>query len=206
MSCVVFAGCSTATVEHTGAAIGAPAGSGEAIVLLGDEAGIPACVHKVIQNAATHLEFVSSVDFQNALFPWFEASTAPRTTEELALLLNEAKIQERIESMNVRYVIVVSGRTTKTDPEGPIIGGVSPAGGGFIGFTKWNKDTHISAIVWDLGEVRKAETLEVNVAGTAVVIAFGLPLPIIPATETEACNLLGNRLAKLLADNGRPEN
>jgi hypothetical protein len=201
----LLAGCSAASMEDTGVAPDALA-SGEVVVVLGDEIGLPACVRQVMQDSNPDIDFIGSLDFRNMLFPWFELATAPRTIEDLSSLLNKTKVQRRIESLQVRYVITVSGGTTETDREGSIIGGVSPAGGVIVGFTKWKKDTRLSAVVWDLSAAQKAETLQARVSGTAAIIAPGLPLPFIPATETEACNLLGNRLADFLAGDGRPEN
>ncbi len=197
---VVLAGCSSQSIEDTGATLAAPA-LGEVVVVLGDETGIPACVRRAMQESNPDIGLIASKDFRNALFPWFELATAPRTVADLTSLLNKPKVQKRIESLRIRYVIVVSGGTNETKTEGGIIG----TGGGYLGFASWKKISRLSAIVWNFGRAEKAETIRAKVSGTAAVPAFILPLPFIPATETAACNMLGERLAESLGGDRPPE-
>lgn len=113
---LIFAvGCTTFNLQETlkETAVIAP---NQAITVLPqgpspDDMDIAECVSRTVQRTSPSLRFISTQEFRDALFPWFEPGTAPDTLEELALLLNKPLVGERIASLGVRYVIRVRGAT-----------------------------------------------------------------------------------------------
>ncbi len=73
---------------------------------------------------------------------------------------------------------------------------------GCIGLASWDRESALDATVWDLKDAAMAGTLEASASGTAVMPCYVLPIPLIPATETEACAELGQRVVDFLV--GRP--
>lgn len=206
---LIFAvGCTTFNLQETlkETAVIAPH---QAITVLpqgpsSDDMDFAECVSRTVQRTSPSLRFISTQEFRDALFPWFEPGTAPDTLEELASLLNKPLVDERIASLGVRYVIRVGGATIQQPFEGPIFCGVGPGGGGCIGYIAADRESHISATIWDLEEADSPGTVDVEASGTIVVPAFILPFFVTPAmTETYACSVMGERLAGFISGEKR---
>lgn len=171
----------------------------EAVVVLNDEFGIPACVTRAMQRNNATFKFISGREFRDALFPWFEPAIAPTNPNELALLIKKPLIEGRLSDLGVRYLIAISGLTTEGEGKGAAVGGHL----GGLGAGWWDRSTQTSAIVWDLQKAHRAGALDVLASGTALMPVFILPFPFIPPTETTACEQLARKLAAFLAG-GRP--
>ena len=64
----------------------------------------------------------------------------------------------------------------------------------------WERKSELGLCVWDLRNLSHAGNIHVNAAGTGIMPAFGLPIPVYaPATKSAVCRELGRRLAKLLS-------
>ena len=111
------------------------------------------CVQRELENHITTLTFVPEEKFRDALFPWFEPSTAPKSIEELGSTMNRPLVRNRIQGFGIRFVIFVGGHKSKEKFEGPFIvtGGFGAAGA--LGYTSSDRKTEISAVVWDLKEM-----------------------------------------------------
>jgi len=136
--------------------------------------------------------------FQDALFPWFEPSTAPQRAEGVTLLLERELVRKRIEESGVRYIVWVDGLTHQTDSGGSISCAVGPAGGGCIGFGWWEKESDYDAVIWDLKQAKTAGTVSTNVTGTSALLGVIVPLPFIARVRGAACGRLAEQIGGFL--------
>ena len=72
------------------------------------------CVKKELAEHSIPLtQIANTIEFQNALFPWFEPDHAPHTAEEMDSLLSKPEIKERIEALKIRYLVSVALSETR---------------------------------------------------------------------------------------------
>jgi hypothetical protein len=154
------------------------------------------CVERAFLRNMPNQRFVDHNAFRDALFPWFEANTAPRTPDELNQLLAKPLVQSRISQLGVGYVIAIAGGTTEKGGLRPFACGYI---GGCIGLSWWDRRTNLTVLVWNLEKGGEVGEVEAKASGTAIMPAFLVPIPYIPMTETTACKELGRRLVELLA-------
>jgi hypothetical protein len=136
--------------------------------------------------------------FVDALFPWFEPSTAPTRPEGLTALFNKPLVAAKLAETGVRYVVWFDGETRKTDGGGSIACGAGPGGAGCIGFGWWEKESDYVATVWDLKETRSAGTVSTNVTGTSALVGAIIPLPFIARVQGTACDRMADQLRSFL--------
>jgi hypothetical protein len=136
--------------------------------------------------------------FVNAMFPWFEPSTAPVRPEGVAELLMHEEVAKRLESTGVRYVVWLNGVTRKTDSGGSLACGAAPGAAGCIGFGWWEKESDYQATVWDLKQSRSAGSVSADVTGTSALVGAIVPLPFIARVQGTACNRLSTQLRTFL--------
>jgi len=201
---LLLSGCMTAQLEES-RSLATHIADGESVVLLAKPhvEGVTAeddfmdCVGKKIERRngiAVH----GNNEFQDAMFPWFEPSTAPQRAEGVARLLTRPAVRQRIEESGVRYIVWVDGVTRQTDSGGSISCAIGPGGGGCIGFGWWEKESDYDAIVWDLQEARSAGSLSTNVIGTSALVGVIVPLPFIARVQGTACDRLAEQLGDFL--------
>jgi hypothetical protein len=178
---------------------------GEAVVLLAKphvegasaEDGFMDCVgEKIARKAGIRVQ--PNNDFQDAMFPWFEPSTAPQRPEGVTQLLARPAVRQRIEEKGVRYIVWVDGLTRQTDSGGSISCAIGPGGGGCIGFGWWEKESDYDAVVWDLQEAKSAGSVSTNVTGTSALVGAIVPLPFIARVQGAACDRLADQLGAFL--------
>jgi len=136
--------------------------------------------------------------FADALFPWFEPSTAPANATGLKSLLERPGVTERLDQIGVRYVVWLDGNTRKTDGGGSIACAVGPGGGGCFGVGWWEKQSGYVATVWDLQSGSELGSVSTDVTGTSVLIGAVAPIPIITPVQRTACNRLADQLRSFL--------
>jgi hypothetical protein len=137
-------------------------------------------------------------EFTDALFPWFEPSTAPSNAAGLRTLLARPGVSDRLREIGVRYVVWVDGNTKKTDGGGSIACAAGPGGAGCIGLGWWEKHSDYVASVWDLEAAQEVGTVSTDVTGTSVLIGAVAPIPIITPVQSTACGRLANQLRSFL--------
>jgi hypothetical protein len=144
--------------------------------------------------------------FADALFPWFEPSTAPANAAGLRTLLERPGVAERLEQIGVRYVVWLDGNTQRTDSGGSIACAIGPGGGGCFGVGWWEKQSGYIATVWDLRNAEELGSVSADVSGTSVLIGAVAPIPIITPVQRTACNRLADQLRSFLvgADLAQP--
>jgi hypothetical protein len=90
------------------------------------------CVSDGIAKGDDGLNVHASKEFEDKLYPWFEPSTAPLSTEDLSTLLQRPGVLDQVKSTGVRYLLWLDGSTDRTASGGGItcaagVGGVMPA-------------------------------------------------------------------------------
>ena len=131
---------------------------GDALVVLGrrhemdrdTENDFITCVGEKIVKLAPQLSVIPEKEFVDALYPWFEASTAPMDISGLDQLLDNQAVAKKLEKMNLRYFIWINGFTETTNTSGSLSCAVGPGGGGCFGFKSWDDEADYEAAVWDL--------------------------------------------------------
>ena len=153
------------------------------------------CVEQRVRQRASESErLIPSHDFRAAFYPWFEISTAPTSLEEFFKLLQTTPVSEKLEDMQVRYIVTVSGETLRHDPEGGIVPIAGYGSGGFFGYMKMPKTSGLSAVIWDVKESVFVGELDSQSQGSDRIVAFVLPVPIFSMTETNVCEALSKAL------------
>lgn len=136
--------------------------------------------------------------FSDALFPWFEPSTAPANAAGMKTLLGRPGVVERLGQIGVRYVVWLDGSTRKTDSGGSVACAAGPGGAGCIGLGWWEKQSGYVASVWDLRTGTELGSVSTDVTGTSVLIGAVAPIPIITPVQRTACYRLADQLRSFL--------
>lgn len=155
------------------------------------------CVDRAMRESAPALNTMPGSKFRDALYPWFEPAAAPATVDELTVLLARPAVKRRVAELKVRFVVVVSGNTSG-DSRGFFDCGAGYGGAGCLGVESWDRETRISAAVWDLTQGSSVGDVTAKTAGTSVAIGIGVPILFLALTESAACDGLGQRLAQFV--------
>jgi hypothetical protein len=182
-------------------------GPKEGIVLLSNRENdhdfdddVDKCIRPAMLRAHPDINFVTAKQFRENLYPYFFPSTTPKDLEGYKRVLDRPEVLRRINSLGVRYLIMLTKDETLTDWHGGILCGGGPGGGACLGLSWWDRKSELSLVVWDLKNRTCAANVEAKSAGTGIMPAFLLPIPFyVPATRSAVCNEIANRLGKLLS-------
>jgi len=156
------------------------------------------CVSDNLASGSKGVPVHPTKEFEDMLYPWFEPSTAPLTTEELPELFGRAGVWDRITTSGVRYVVWLDGSTDRVASGGGISCAAGVGGAGCLGLAWWEDDAKYEATIWDLKEESSAGTINADVTGRSVMPAIVIPLPFIARTKTAACKGLADQLKDFL--------
>jgi hypothetical protein len=214
-------GCMTSKVDETRQAASAIQAN-ESIVILtkpqlegvGTEGDFLSCVQEKLGGELVHpqdgqsskrptdgavpFKIYGEQQFTDAMFPWFEPSTAPANAAGLKGLLEHPGVTERLTQIGVRYVVWLDGHTQKTNGGGSVACALGPGGGGCFGVGWWDKKSDYVATVWDLQSATELGSVTTDVTGTSVLIGAIAPIPIITPVQNTACNRLSEQLRSFL--------
>ena len=158
------------------------------------------CVSDSVAGGDGPLPVLHERDFVDATFPWFEPRTAPLTTDDLAKVINQPLIAERIRHIGVRYLVWIEGTTERSDEGGSlqctVVTGGIPA---CFGFLSWENGANYEASVWDVHMGTNVGTLSSEASGTSFVPAVVVPLPFIARVRQRACQNLADQIKGFLA-------
>jgi hypothetical protein len=217
---LLASGCMTSKVEET-RQVASPILADESIVLLkkpqlegvGTEEAFLDCMQQRLGGELIHPEdgqdsakstaripfkIYGEQEFTDALFPWFEPSTAPANAEGLRVLLQRPGVMPRLQQIGVRYVVWVDGNTEQTSSGGSVACAVGPGGGGCFGVGWWEKESGYVASVWDMQTAAEIGSVSADVSGTSVLIGAIAPIPIITPVRRTACDRLSEQLRSFL--------
>jgi hypothetical protein len=107
------------------------------------------CISDGLADGKNGLDVHSSRDFEDKMYPWFEPSTAPLSTEDLSALLDRPGVLDQVKKTGVRYVVWVDGSTDRVASGGGIMCAAGVGGVGCMGFVWWEDDSRYDVTVWD---------------------------------------------------------
>ncbi|MGB2930596.1 MAG: hypothetical protein WBB70_17035 [Desulfobacterales bacterium] len=162
------------------------------------------CLQRELIEDIPNLKFIPEVKFRDALFPWFEPNTAPKSIEELSALLSKTLVKKRIESLGVELLIFVHGRTEQKEYDGFLLHLATPfAYGGSYGYLSAERGTNITTTVWNLKESFSIGDTDIHAKGKVRWIGLILPVPIPAFTESEACSETAKRISNCITGQGQ---
>jgi len=151
------------------------------------------CVGKVM-SANSSLKVMPELEFIDAFYPWFEPRVAPKNLARLKRLLQEPALNNKLNEMNVRYMVWLDGETHTVDSSGSMGCSIGPGGAGCFGFSSWDDESTYEAIVWDLNTFKEKGRVSVDSVGTSYVVGVVIPLPFIARVQNEACIGMGKQV------------
>ncbi len=138
-------------------------------------------------------------EFIDAIYPWFEPRTAPKSLGRLTRLLEDPFVKEKVDTKDLHYLVWLDGRTETEGSGGSMSCAISPAGGGCFGFAQWDKVSVYEAIVWDLTDLTEKGRIRVDSSGTSYLIGVVAPIPLLSPVKNDACKGLGKQLRSYFA-------
>lgn len=157
------------------------------------------CAIDAIEEHLPGLRYISRETFTKTAFPNLPSDSAPTDLRHIRNLLDNSIFGQRIEPLNLRYIIYVGGHTEIEETHAwELVGGYMAATA--VGMSKWKKDTDVSALVFDLRSPLDSVSTEKHSEGTSWVaglfpIIIGMPT----SAESRACRDIGEQLANTLA-------
>lgn len=213
---LLLAGCST------GSLYGKPSLGGlapdDAIVIMAhddapaQEGKLVACARRELKGSRWANRIVAPDEFRRLALT--NPGQQPRSHADWAELAREPLFQERIASLNLRYLIVLDEEYWKSpsrwdwtfDPRGVFFGG------GVFVLVNWDVSSRMSAQIFDLPNARSAGSLTAFGSGTSrvffmqVLLVVPLPLAGWPSfPEGVACRKLGEGVSEALLGNQSSE-
>jgi hypothetical protein len=162
------------------------------------EAGFVECISDALSNGRDGLEVHSSSEFEDKLYPWFEPSMAPLSTDDLTTLLEKPGVLDQVEATGVRFLVWLDGSTDRTASGGGITCAAGAGGAGCMGLAWWEDDARYDVTVWDLHELTSAGTIYADFLGRSVMPAIIIPIPLIARPQAQACRGLTEQLRDFL--------
>jgi hypothetical protein len=184
--------------------------SGESIVVLGrrhemdkdTERDFIQCVGESLAGSAADLKVIPEAEFVDAMYPWFEVSTAPMDVRNMAELLKNPAVSNKLENFRLRYFIWIDGFTETTDSAGSVSCAVGPGGGGCIGFKSWDDESNYEASIWDLAQSRVSGKINTETSGTSYLPAVIIPIPLLARVKATACDAMADQLLTFIRPHG----
>jgi hypothetical protein len=156
------------------------------------------CISDGLADGKSGLDVHSSKDFEDKMYPWFEPSTAPLSTEDLTVLLARPGVLDQVRTTGVRYVIWVDGSTERVASGGGITCAAGVGGAGCMGLAWWEDDSRYDLTVWDMEDVESEGTIFADVKGRSVMPAIIIPIPLVTRPQAQPCRGLTDQLRQFL--------
>ena len=163
-----------------------------------DDEPLSRCLQSFMQEDLPDLKFFSEDQFRDALFPWFEYSTAPQNAAAISDLLDKPMIREHIDRLGVRILIYVHGDTIQDPMDGPGFCGGGYGGGGCLGYVSADRETYIATSVFDLNRAAALGSTDVHYKGTIHMPMLIIPIPIPVFTQSSACKETAKQISAAL--------
>ena len=159
------------------------------------------CINNSLGNKQKAFNVIPTQEFINQLYPWFEPRTAPQTTEDLSSFLGNDLVRQKIEMLDVKYFLNISGQTKTNSSSGALTCAAGPGGGGCFGLAWWDDTSSYTASIWDLEQESSVGNVSASVSGTSVIPALIIPIPIIARTQKTACEEMSNQILDFFSRN-----
>jgi hypothetical protein len=144
------------------------------------------------------LEVFDRDALRQRLYPWLERSVAPSSAAGLLDFLGEPALRATLEAMGVHHIVLFGGATSTKFDKGGILCGGGMGGGGCLGFSWGTRDSSFHAIVLDIRQGTTAGDPHSHRTANVYMPAFVIPIPLIAATEGEACDELAAQVRSLV--------
>jgi len=162
------------------------------------EEGFVDCISDALARGRNGIDVHPTKDFEDTLYPWFEPSMAPLSTEELSELLEKPGVMDRVRGTGVRFLVWLDGSTERTSSGGGISCAAGVGGAGCMGLAWWEDDARYDATVWDIEQLESAGTIYADFRGRSVMPAIIIPIPLIARPQAKACRGLTDQLREFL--------
>lgn len=162
------------------------------------EAEFVDCISEGLARGNDGLDVYASTEFEDRMYPWFEPSTAPLSTDDLTVLLEKPGVLEQVQDTGVRFVVWLDGSTDRVSSGGGITCAAGVGGAGCMGLAWWEDDARYDATVWDIQELSSAGTIHADVKGRSIMPAIVVPFPFIARPRAAACRGLTDQLRQFL--------
>jgi hypothetical protein len=156
------------------------------------------CVSDGLAKGDDGLDVHASKEFEDKLYPWFEPSTAPLSTEDLSALLARPGVLDQVKSTGVRYLLWLDGSTDRTASGGGITCAAGVGGAGCMGLAWWEDDSRYDVTVWDIQDLESEGTIHADYKGRSVMPAIVIPIPLITRPQVHACRGLSDQIRQFL--------
>lgn len=165
-----------------------------------DDDDLDSCIGSALRDANPKLHVLSAKRFRENVYPYFMPSNTPHALQDYKGIFERSEVQQRISTLGVQYLVILIKSETIEDWHGGILCGVVTGGGGCLGLSWWDRKSNMGFAIWDLQAMTFAGKVEAKAAGTGIMPAFVLPIPVyMPATESAVCKEIGLHLANLLS-------
>ena len=160
------------------------------------------CISDGLAKGDDGLDVHASKEFEDKLYPWFEPSTAPLSTEDLTSLLERPGVLAQVKSTGVRYLLWLDGSTDRTASGGGITCAAGVGGAGCMGLAWWEDDSRYDVTVWDIQDIESEGTIHADYKGRSVMPAIVIPIPLITRPQVHACRGLADQIRQFLTQPG----
>jgi hypothetical protein len=203
---LLLAGCSTGSVYRKSFLGGLAPDEAIAIIADGDaraeERKLAACAGRELKGNRWASRIVAPHEFRRLALT--NPSQQPRSPDDWAELARDPLFRERIASLNLRYLIVLDERHSKSSSQWDYV--ISAKCCGALIFAHWDVISEMSAAIVDLRKAEHLGAIEANSRGKSSVgalVFFVIPLPFGKPSFPEgvACRKLGEGVAEALLGN-----
>ncbi len=181
--------------------------AGDAVVVLGrryssgheTEIDFISCVGRALSSGGENMiNVIPEQEFVDALYPYFETSTAPMDVKNLGQLVQNPAIAEKFADFHLRFFIWIDGSTETTDKKGSISCAIGPGGGGCFGFATWDDEANYEASIWDFKNLQLAGKINAETQGTSYMPAIIVPIPMLARVQAGACKSMAQQIKSFL--------
>jgi len=178
----------------------------DAVVVLGrrfssgheTETDFISCVGKALAGHENTISVIPEKQFVDAMYPYFETSTAPMDVKNLGALVKNPAIAKKFADFHLRFFVWIDGSTETTDKKGSISCAIGPGGGGCFGFATWDDAANYEASIWDFKTLQLAGKINAETEGTSYLPAIIIPVPLLARVESHACQSMAKQLKSFL--------
>lgn len=204
--CIALYGCKSHTVIDKHEQMPMSIASGDSVVLLsrstrlaesGDHDFV-SCVGDLLETRNNSLDVIRETEFVDAMYPWFESTTALTDVAMLGSLFENEAVRDRFKELAIKYLIWIEGRTETIDSVGGVTCSIGLGGGGCFGFKSWDDEADYVAAVWDMNEKADAGRIGTRTNGTSYVPAVIVPVPLLARVKHTACDAMAAQIAEYL--------
>ncbi len=162
------------------------------------------CVIRSIGQTNPSVRTLPKDVFREKLFPWFEPSIAPDKAEQMVSLLSRPLVRQKFNSLHIRYLVSIIGGTINRETKRPLLYQFECfgnfAGAGCFGLDAQERESNLTATVWDLKRAEILGVADSSATGTSFIAGFFLPIPVWHNAKPDAtaCEMLAGKLVPIL--------